>query len=321
MKPIESKRIALDRKIILRFPDFDGFVTEYATNLSITGMFVRSKEPPMAGTPVSFELRLEDGAPLVRGSGWVVWSRSKREASDRPAGMGIEFTQLDQSSRRLIRWVVLNQPPDGEKPFDVHTETASAPTTMRLVSQAAMRQRRRAGVLTAVVIFAALAGLVYWGGFRASGDANGSTAAPSVAEQTSKAADADHPARSLLEEPSSRATEAAAVASVESVVRSWAAAWSDQDADRYLLHYALDFVPEGGFSRSEWSDGRRQRLRAPRSIRVSVIRLETRLLSEVEAQASFLQTYRSGGYADTVDKVLMLARGEDGWKIRREITD
>lgn len=117
MRPIESRRVALNRRIVLRFPDFDGFVTEYAANLSMTGMFVRSREPQDAGTPVSFELRLESGAPLVRGKGWVVWSRSEREGADRPAGMGVEFTELDHKSRRLVRWMILNQLPEDQGPL------------------------------------------------------------------------------------------------------------------------------------------------------------------------------------------------------------
>lgn len=350
MKPIESKRISLDRKIVLRFPDFDGFATEYAGNLSMTGMFVRSKEPRMAGTPMSFELRLEHGVPLVRGSGWVVWSRSRRQGPDQPAGMGIEFTQLDRKSRRLVRWMILSQLPEGEEPFDVHAGTASAPATVRRLSQAAARQRRRAGVLTAVLIFLALGAFVYWEGFRESGDVGGSmpvggppgirtpgddslapgvgsestavtesSGASSVAEKSSKGS-APAPTRRLLKEPSPQ-ERAAAVAAAEGLVRSWAAAWSDQAADRYLSHYASDFVPEGGLTQDQWRDLRRWRLAAPRSIRVAVTRLEARLLSEEEARVSFLQTYRSDSYADTVDKVLTLARSEDGWKIRREVTD
>ena len=54
---------------------------------------------------------------------------------------------------------------------------------------------------------------------------------------------------------------------------------------------------------------------------MGVARLETRLLPEEQARVSFLQSYRSDGYADTVDKVLFLVRGEGGWKIRREVTD
>lgn len=364
MKPVESKRVALDRKIVLRFPDFDGFVTKYAANLSMTGMFVRSKEPQAAGTPVSFELRLEDGAPLVRGSGWVVWSRSRREGVDRPAGMGVEFTELDHKSRRLVRWMILSQLPEGQPPYDVHDRTASAPETVRLANPLAVRRRRRAGILTAVAIFSALAALIYWSraglespGVRVPGAASG----PDVLEKTgfeavagvggtgvggekpgdsgvvdASAASGRQPmengavsARPAAENQAQRAgqeaptaKEAAGVtaAEVERTVRNWAVAWSAQDVESYLGYYATDFEPKRG-TLAQWKELRRQRLLGPRSIRVAVTRLETTVVSEREARVSFLQTYRSDGYADTVDKVLVMAREHSAWKIRRELAD
>ncbi len=335
MRPIESRRVALGRKIVLRFPDFDGFVTEYAANLSMTGMFVRSKEPREAGTPVSFELCLEGGAPLVRGKGWVVWSRSEREGVDRPAGMGVEFTELDHKSRRLVRWLILNQLPEGQGPYDVHTGTATAPTTARLVSRSAVRWSRRAGVLTAIVIFAALVAVMYWGGSSRRG-----LAAPSAAGREAEGGAAPGSTEPISEavaaseaigagggsEPSQAAagdTVAAgvAVAAVEIAVRSWASAWSDQDVELYLSHYASDFVPNLGLSRSQWRELRRRQLTAPRSIRVAVTRLETRIVSGEEARVSFRQIYRSDGYSDTVDKVLELGRENGVWKIRHESAD
>ena len=338
MRPVESRRVALDRKIVLRFPDFDGFVTEYAANLSMTGMFVRSKEPRDAGTPVSFELRLEGGAPLVRGKGWVVWSRSEREGVDRPAGMGVEFTELDHKSRRLVRWLILNQLPEGQGPYDVHTGTATAPTTARLVGRSAARRSRRAGVLTAIVIFAALAAVVYWGGssrrglaaLSAAGREVEDGAAPSSAEPISEAVAASEAAEAGGAGGGSETSQAATVdtvaagaaaAAVESAVRSWARAWSDQDVELYLSHYASDFVPDLGLSRRQWRELRRQRLTASGSIRVAVTRLETWIVSEGEARVSFLQIYRSDGYSDTVDKVLEFGRENGVWKIRHESAD
>lgn len=338
MRPIESRRVALNRRIVLRFPDFDGFVTEYAANLSMTGMFVRSREPQDAGTPVSFELRLESGAPLVRGKGWVVWSRSEREGADRPAGMGVEFTELDHKSRRLVRWMILNQLPEDQGPYDVRTGTATAPTTARLVSRSAARRSRRAGVLTAIVILAALAAVVYWGGSSRSGLAAPSAAgreaeggaAPSATESISEAVGAgevmaggggSEPGEGEALDTIAESATGAAVAAAESTVRSWARAWSDQDVELYLSHYSSDFVPALGLSRRQWSKLRRQRLTAPRSIRVAVTRLETRIASEGGARVSFLQIYRSDGYSDTVDKVLELGRENGVWKIRHESAD
>ncbi len=347
LKPIESQRIALDRRIVLRFADFDGFVTEYATNISMTGMFVRTKEPQTPGTPLSFELRLEDGAPLVRGSGWVVWARDTRESADRPAGMGIEFTELDRQSRRLVRWLILNQLPEGQSEFDVHAGTANAPLTVEVPTRAAIRRRRRAGVLTAMALFGLLAGLILWRGLGApqadrQPPAGGSIAAAPIGVESIDGAGSAPSASAPLAPVAAISAESAASlgektvavgngaendsgtaleAEAEALVREWARAWSAQNVEAYLAFYASDFVPEAGMTLSGWRLQRRRRLTTPASIRVGVARLEVTLLSGKEARVSLLQTYRSDGYADTVDKVLELTREDGVWKILREHAD
>lgn len=321
MKPIESKRVALNRKIVLRFPDFDGFVSEFAENLSMTGMFVRSDEPQPAGTPVSFELRLEDGAPLVRGSGWVVWSRERSEGPDRAAGMGIEFTELDAKSRRLVRWMILSQLPEGSEPFVVESGTAGGASAPRKAARAGGAVRWL-GALVAVLAVAALA---LWlrpvsedepgepveepqGLPPSQAEASASSRAPlAAAESTDTGSEPED-----VEDPR---------ALIETTVRNWASAWSDQDVERYLDHYSAAFEPAAGLSLEEWRDQRRQRVAAPQSLRVAITRLETTLVSADRARVSFLQTYRSDGYSDTVDKILELALEEGGWKIRREAAD
>ncbi len=117
--PISAPRIALERKISLRFPHFQGFLTEYCSNISITGMFIESSEPRPPGQILDFELNLIDGLKLIRGTGEVVWVRATDEGPQLPAGMGIRFLRLDAESRRLIRWAVEKQISAGGQPFDL----------------------------------------------------------------------------------------------------------------------------------------------------------------------------------------------------------
>lgn len=353
MKPIESKRIALERKIVLRFADFEGFITEYAANLSMTGMFVRTDEPQPPGTPVRFEFRLKDGARLIRGNGWVVWSRADKKGPDQPAGMGIEFTELDRESRRVIRWLILNQTPDESDPFDVNAGTARGPHTQYGTMAIDSSRTVWVGVLTGFGIAGVLAALIYLYG------AGGSPSVPARVgvDNPSRSANASElgangpgyqPA--AIERPGSRGpngiepplaagsaagsvtgrstgvdesanTLAADSAQAEQLVREWARAWSEQDVDRYLAHYARDFQPESGMALADWQAQRRQRLTAPKSIRVAVARLEVEPMSSDELQVTFLQTYRSENYSDTVDKTLVLRREDGGWKIGRERSD
>ncbi len=124
--PIPAPRIALERKISLRFPHFQGFLTEYCSNVSITGMFIQSQEPRSPGEILDFEFNLIDGLQLIRGTGEVMWARLTDEDPQMPAGMGIRFLRLDAESRRLIRWAVEKQISAGGKPFDLEVYRSEA---------------------------------------------------------------------------------------------------------------------------------------------------------------------------------------------------
>lgn len=79
------------------FESFDAFITEYVTNISRTGVFVRSKQPYPVGTRVNlhFSIILE-GLETIEGEGEVV--RIEHE----PAGMGIAFVTLTPESQSLV---------------------------------------------------------------------------------------------------------------------------------------------------------------------------------------------------------------------------
>ena len=126
--PISTVRAALEQRISLRFPHFQGFLTEYSSNLSISGLFVRSPEPRQPGTLLDLEFTLTDGLKLIRGTGEVVWARQRDEGPRLLAGMGIRFLRLDTESRRLIRWAVEKQVYDGVQPFDLRAAGDRPPT-------------------------------------------------------------------------------------------------------------------------------------------------------------------------------------------------
>ncbi len=102
------------------------------------------------------------------------------------------------------------------------------------------------------------------------------------------------------------------------VVQGWAAAWSAQDTDKYLSYYAEDFVPGKGMSRRDWLNQRRQRLRRPRWVQVTLSDIRVRRLVNDRMQVRFLQHYRSDSYEDRTRKQLILTRTPQGWKIVQE---
>ncbi|MET0401737.1 MAG: TIGR02266 family protein [Cystobacter sp.] len=96
-----SERKAVGLLVKLKHTSINSFIQEYAVNISPGGMFIRTREPQPVGTPVRFEVRIADGQRMLKGSAVVRWSRPTEEVTG-PAGMGIQFTELDESSQELI---------------------------------------------------------------------------------------------------------------------------------------------------------------------------------------------------------------------------
>jgi uncharacterized protein (TIGR02266 family) len=79
------------------FESFDIFIHEYVTNISRTGVFVRSKNPLPVGTPVNLKFTvIMDDIEVIEGEGEVV------RVEDDPPGMGVVFNELTSYSQQLI---------------------------------------------------------------------------------------------------------------------------------------------------------------------------------------------------------------------------
>ncbi|HXO20781.1 MAG TPA: TIGR02266 family protein [Thermoanaerobaculia bacterium] len=125
--PRDSRRIPLATRVQLKFEWFSGFISEFSSNISPGGMFIRTQNPEPVGRVLGFEFRLGDGFELIQGTGEVVWTRQLDAAPDAPAGMGIRFLELSPLSRELIYKMVDNYVREGGTPFDV--ASAPAPAT------------------------------------------------------------------------------------------------------------------------------------------------------------------------------------------------
>ncbi|MFK7985888.1 MAG: PilZ domain-containing protein [Sandaracinaceae bacterium] len=79
------------------FESFDAFIHEYVTNISRTGVFVKSKNPLPIGTGVNLKFTvIMDDIETIEGVGEVV------RVQEDPPGMGVVFTELSQYSKHLI---------------------------------------------------------------------------------------------------------------------------------------------------------------------------------------------------------------------------
>ncbi len=97
----KQDRKAVSLLVKLQHPNLDTFVEQYATNLSPGGMFIRTKTPPAIGTRVRFEVQIAGGVRVMKGSAEVRWIRQPGDPAG-AAGMGVEFEDLEPSTRALV---------------------------------------------------------------------------------------------------------------------------------------------------------------------------------------------------------------------------
>ncbi len=111
-------RLECEQPIAIQYQRFDDFVSEVATNLSRSGMFIRVKKPEPPGSVLDFSFRLGDDFSLIEGKAEVVWTRPLPDGPDRPPGMGVKFIELDDVSEKVLEQILQKQLEDGSAESD-----------------------------------------------------------------------------------------------------------------------------------------------------------------------------------------------------------
>jgi hypothetical protein len=89
----QDERVTINKE----FESFDAFIQEYVTNISRTGVFIKSATPLAIGTRVNLRFTvIMDDIETIEGIGEVV-----RVEKD-PQGMGVVFRELSAYSKDLI---------------------------------------------------------------------------------------------------------------------------------------------------------------------------------------------------------------------------
>ncbi|MGB7650448.1 MAG: tetratricopeptide repeat protein [Gallionella sp.] len=107
---------------------------------------------------------------------------------------------------------------------------------------------------------------------------------------------------------------------IQAAVHAWATAWSAQNAKKYLAAYADDFRPADGASHSDWAQTRRERLAAPKFIKVSLSELSIKVSDSNHASAHFRQAYHANTLQTSSHKTLLLVKADGRWLIQEERT-
>ena len=101
----DEKRRAERVMINKEFENFEAFVEEYVTNISRTGVFVRTKSPLPIGTRVRLRFSvIMTEIETIEGEGEVV------RVQDDPSGMGVVFTSLTSYSAGLLEKLLTRRP-------------------------------------------------------------------------------------------------------------------------------------------------------------------------------------------------------------------
>jgi len=85
----------------LSYAGVDEFAQRYATNLSDGGMFIRTRDPKAVGSEFRFKVEIANGQRVLQGNAVVRWVRGANDPNG-PAGMGVQFLDLDPASKALV---------------------------------------------------------------------------------------------------------------------------------------------------------------------------------------------------------------------------
>lgn len=109
----------LQHELLVAYRTVDGFITDWAVNISRGGMFINTRNPLAVGSIVRLIVSLPDAAFPFDLTGRVIRVQPLDPNSDQVPGMGIEFVDVDEEKKgRLARFVdrLRAELPDAEVP-------------------------------------------------------------------------------------------------------------------------------------------------------------------------------------------------------------
>ena len=103
-----DRRIETRQTVNLDFASVDEFINEYVSNISRSGVFIKSDDPLPVGTRVTLKFTvIMDDLETIEGVGEVV--RTSTQAPGVQAGMGVVFISLTGYSRQLVERILVRR--------------------------------------------------------------------------------------------------------------------------------------------------------------------------------------------------------------------
>jgi len=105
-----------------------------------------------------------------------------------------------------------------------------------------------------------------------------------------------------------------------SFIGAWKKAWemsagANGDMDGYLAYYSDRFTA-GGFDKETWAMDKTRKNRRKEWIRIEISDIRVSLPADTSrTEVRFFQDYRSSNYASQGEKLIVLSKETEGWKI------
>lgn len=96
----------LQHELLVAYKTVDGFITDWAVNISKGGVFINTRNPLAVGSLVRLIVSLPDAAFPFDLTGRVIRVHPPDPDSDQVPGMGVEFVDIDEDKKaRLASFV------------------------------------------------------------------------------------------------------------------------------------------------------------------------------------------------------------------------
>lgn len=92
----------LQHELLVAYRTVDGFITDWAVNISRGGIFINTRKPLAVGTTVKLIISLPDAAFPFDLTGRVTRVNEFDNPSNQVPGMGLEFLDVDDDKRHRI---------------------------------------------------------------------------------------------------------------------------------------------------------------------------------------------------------------------------
>ncbi len=89
-------------EVEVRYSSQEGFAIEWITNISKGGLFIKSENPLPPGTPLKITFSVPGKDVPIELGGVVRWSVSPSSSPSVIPGMGIQITEIDEKSKKIL---------------------------------------------------------------------------------------------------------------------------------------------------------------------------------------------------------------------------